>query len=937
MTAPTASNDRRGNTVAVLIALTVATLGFLITSLMGAPAASAAGGEGKADLHRVGDVNWDLGGTQKNWNTPTKSATTGKQTNNAVKKPTVAPPPVVESKTATFNGGGACVMGEDDTTVCYTFAEGIDIGNCTAYPPADRGYGYNGNAIPLPALGERGQSRLVGWTLNVTKQEIKDVEAYRELSDPEDPNSWIEVGEKTDTSYLFEYKWNCNYQTAPEVSTEVCATWVKAALNGPYDQDYKPMKSILENGTNTRMPDGKEYGTLGVPQEGPSTFGEAMREAGLNPKTGTPTLSLVQNYCVPTNKDGFKNLGTDESSTLGRYEIRSTTWYSRARYYHFTQARVSEIYPAVVRSKEFKDGYQVIDILPPTPTNLTTYGKLICYDGTSADGIIQRIWVGKGTVRDWRVLDWGDSAADYYSWNCGDSPVDPNRVREKDFLQCDTYGQQQTAPYQFDRKDYTYHSYRAPCSGPEPQCHDSRYVDFGTDWSGTTCPRGGTMHDGQCLGWTEGWYDATARDATPDGWQDNGSNWFKKAAAPDGWFDNGTDYESTKFPNIIVDHKYAAPIEQASQIVDGKVIPLEKTGATYRLSSAADPVYVSWQRVRINTRDGRDVNTAGKNVLWDYQYRLAPWSSPMLKNTDVNAVNQPYHGWVDTMNQVAVDNMLVDRKWEPDKNFGYSTMPYGYEYTRVTYHKETENVPRQTTTREWDSYDHVDWRYWWGEGGADCGRWANGDPWCREPVYEWRHHTETVVAPPPPGCFDDGTWYVCPTDVRDATPDGYENWGNDQWRKKAAPPIGWHDDGTQWVSDNPLNDGYTGGISFNNWRKWPSYEGMTDCTVNAADYSNDQRNRYDKMKCGDNVTDRTRSAYFRYFMSTTAGANGWQVTPWWRVTADIQTEFSAVNQILPDADGDADLDSNKSTGKWLRQQYECPGQPFLVNVARIAQ
>ncbi len=86
------------------------------------------------------------------------------------------------------------------------------------------------------------------------------------------------------------------------------------------------------------------------------------------------------------------------------------------------------------------------------------------------------------------------------------------------------------------------------CSGGD--CPGSQYINFGTDWSGTTCPNGGTMHDGQCLGWTTSTKSITVsvKDAIPAGYVDNGSAWAKteqvKNAAPAGYNDNGSTWIS---------------------------------------------------------------------------------------------------------------------------------------------------------------------------------------------------------------------------------------------------------------------------------------------------------------------------------------------------------------------------------------------------------
>ena len=75
------------------------------------------------------------------------------------------------------------------------------------------------------------------------------------------------------------------------------------------------------------------------------------------------------------------------------------------------------------------------------------------------------------------------------------------------------------------------------------------YRDWGTDWSGTTCPYGGTMHDGHCLGWDIQGYTQQVKDAPPTGWLDNGSTYVRdvpvKDTMPAGYADNGTAWVQT--------------------------------------------------------------------------------------------------------------------------------------------------------------------------------------------------------------------------------------------------------------------------------------------------------------------------------------------------------------------------------------------------------
>jgi len=90
-----------------------------------------------------------------------------------------------------------------------------------------------------------------------------------------------------------------------------------------------------------------------------------------------------------------------------------------------------------------------------------------------------------------------------------------------------------------ETRGYSYHS-EMENYGP--------WKDFGTDWSGTTCPNGGTLTPGLgCMG-----YDSrpvSVKDATPSGFSDTGSGWSKtisvKDSIPTGFSDNGSAWVQT--------------------------------------------------------------------------------------------------------------------------------------------------------------------------------------------------------------------------------------------------------------------------------------------------------------------------------------------------------------------------------------------------------
>ena len=115
-------------------------------------------------------------------------------------------------------------------------------------------------------------------------------------------------------------------------------------------------------------------------------------------------------------------------------------------------------------------------------------------------------------------------------WLCPDGSTDVDGVCTK-FLPYTYHDETQTAPY-------TFHSQFVETS--------RSWRDFGTDWSGTTCPNGGTLHDGHCVGWDIQGYTQQVKDSPPAGWMDDGSTYVKvtriKDAAPTGWLDDGTQW-----------------------------------------------------------------------------------------------------------------------------------------------------------------------------------------------------------------------------------------------------------------------------------------------------------------------------------------------------------------------------------------------------------
>lgn len=825
-------------------------------------------------------------------------------------------------------------------------------------PTALKNYPYNGNAIPLPAGPDSPrETRNVKVRIKVATYDIVTDVPYLLTVRETDPvtgevtTTTRDLGVRQDRQAVWEFQFTCGSQTAPSWGTKSCTTSIRYQVNGPYDQRKERIPSIEAGGTNVRVPlgDGR-IGWEGEERNYNSRYGEAL--AGNNTsdagpaRSGTPSIAQASANCLPGRNDSFEETVSDNIKSLGRYEAPTRTWKSSVNYFKFTTENWQNIYMGIARQQaprparmvvENGVGWYIIRVNPITPSDTFSYYKAVCLDGTVANKKAYFSTVARSVKETWDQVNWDDAGENYYSWDCGPAPGDPNQVRANDLLVCDSYGQRATAPYQYDRLDYTYSTGTRPTYG---YVTVNQFMDRGADyingqWIGRPCPAGWGDAGHNCVQSRQVWGQTGTesyriKNPTPAGYTDNGSYWVKKAAPPAGWTDNGTEYETTTYSNIVVDNKNAAPIMGTSQVVNGEVQSVEFANGVYYISSAADPVHVEWARPRINLRDGRNINEGGKNVVWEYNYKLAPWSSPKLKNTPVNAPDQPYHGWLDsTASNVDPAEVPPDQKWEPDKFYEFVTIPYSFTYAPYTYTKNFEyrNYTYRNVWVKTGSYCTCCAGLWW--GGCTCGTKHDCCLMCPDTGY-WT----TAKNPPPSGFYDDGTRYVREYDVRNPAPAGWEDIGTG-YRRKNAPPYGFVDTGTQYVSADKLNiSGKTGGIAFDEWREWPSTEGLSDCTINTADYNSGSKTY--SLKCGDNVTDNTRGAYFRFFQSTTANQLGWQVTPWWKVTADVQTDFTEVVGFQPTQTGALIPIYKEVTGKWVRESYECPGQPFLINIERIA-
>lgn len=344
------------------------------------------------------------------------------------------------------------------------------------------------------------------------------------------------------------------------------------------------------------------------------------------------------------------------------------------------------------------------------------------------------------------------------------------------------------------------------------------------------------------------------------------------------------------------------------------IIQLKQEGDKYIAPATADPIFAQWQRPVIETRSGDNVNDDrnAKNVVWEFKYELDSDSSPMLKGTNVNDRNQPYHGWLVTKGNSADEVLLGDkngiyatREWTPNKDYDFGilepkyeykpyTYSYTYEYRNYTYRSETY----QSGTRTYgcgsysyqcgsESYgcgsyctNRTHWGgatyYWWangGRGGWLCpGGWSlHGTScaitvcdvwhtrWCSRPRYCTGTHyctapvysTRSIKNPPPAQFYDNGSRYQKDIPNLDPPPAGWEDNGS-SYQRKLPPPSGYSDIGGAG-NGYQSNVGGTVGMEFNKWNGWYDETVLDTCTIVMSDYNPALTTQYN-IKCGDEFT-----------------------------------------------------------------------------------
>lgn len=559
----------------------------------------------------------------------------------------------------------------DVATITLSYAELAIAASCPGP--------LTGAAGSMPVLGVP-TPRNIAASFSWAEFGSQDTYSWLDLTDPLVPV----MATATFGSSEYRLQFGCKSYTPPAARTTECTKVGQYQLMGPFDQQGSPMRTVEQGGTNTRVVvPPSTYGVDGPIAMGTSALGASILTPPLPTPDGLPVAAAVQtayiatvsttaasmdavhDLCLETDQDlTLGGTRTERLTSYGRYYNDTRIWRDRVVFYVFgsygtNPTVLSRLWPGVygvAPQWQLTPGYLPVyieSVTPLTHRDERFFYALHCAKATPSQTVTRESvpsgaeWAGGG----WSTVEGTDDQ--FYTYQCAQGdPGPPTRV--SDLLECDRYGTPWQVPYQYQWTPYTYSvgTYQAECWGAE--CTGSSYIDWGTDWSGTTCPYGGTMHDGHCLGWTQGTTTVSYsyRNPTPVGWTDTGLGWSRKLAPPAGFTDDGTQYVSVSYSDIIVGRKYAAPIASATpnRFSTSGVYDAMMTGDRYRLE---------WTLPRFNlTSTGQDVTTLpGADIRYRTRFALDDASSPILifdsrtgtrpiggKNSEL----QPYHLFLDT-------------------------------------------------------------------------------------------------------------------------------------------------------------------------------------------------------------------------------------------------------------------------------------------------
>lgn len=374
-----------------------------------------------------------------------------------------------------------------------------------------------------------------------------------------------------------------------------------------------------------------------------------------------------------------------------------------------------------------------------------------------------------------------------------------------------------------------------------------------------------------------------------------------------------------------IDGKPVFPILKAERKnSNGEAVELKRfSNGKFETPADGQPTQVSWSRGDIEF-GGESVSTSSRvqNQIWKYEFRVQESKvSPKLKNVDINNSEQPVHGFATDSDNGLLDGNLTTKKWNPNLNWGFKSLPHRfinkpYEYDvdmkKYTYRWGVTGTYQVTVT---------DW----------CGFLPDGNGgirvWCAT-HQETRYNRGWIKNSPPAGYTDNGSAYE--KKVKLPAPAGFYDNGS-SYERVAEPPAGFYDNGSSYTALEASNSsGVSGGIAFNKARSWVDKSGLSECTVK------DATGKAFTVSCGDNVSEATRRAIFKFFQSSTSGSDGWSVTPYIILEADLVQAVNEVSTFSAGANGELTLGTGGRDSDTVREKIECPGEKFSVDVYRIA-
>lgn len=577
---------------------------------------------------------------------------------------------------ATTGGAGTGVV-----TVTWSYAQLAGAASCPGP--------LTGAAGSMPVLNVP-TPRNIAASFSWVEYGSNDTYLWLDMTNPALPV----IKQATFGSSDYNFVWACRSYTPPTIKTTTCAKVGSYQLMGPFDRSGDAMAPVSLGGSNTRVVNAEET-TVGLVKFGSSLLGDtiATRPAVSaaasvwstylsKVQTTAATKDNIYRLCLATEADlSLQGQTSEEIDSYGRYYDDTQIWRDQVRYYVFNSYGISvpvlsHLWPAIYGTADWhaaSGGYLPVYVDSAAPMNRDdrrAFYAIHCASNTASSRVTRdTVPAGSGWAGGaWNAVEGSDEQ--FYSYQCMSTIPDPTRT--DDLLVCDRYAAPVVQPYQYQTMPYTYGSPQRVSIYDEWWMADGGgNYDDGNTWKSCTYYPVEPWPGGTHWGCSRGHYETVpgGKDPTPAGWTDSGTGWYRKLAPPTGFVDDGTQYVNYNYANVIVDHKFGAPIAGAvpNRFASTGIYDANMTGDRYRFQ---------WVLPRINlTATGQDVTTiTGSDVRWRARFKLDDSSSPILvrdpstggaPSGGKNDSGQPYHLFLDTTPGSSADNPGPFLSWSP--------------------------------------------------------------------------------------------------------------------------------------------------------------------------------------------------------------------------------------------------------------------------------